>query len=112
MTSDDWHIWERITASVRRRGSQTISRAPALHVRVQPAKPSSILDLHGMTLAQAHRAFQMFAAEAARNYKTAIVITGRSGQIRREFPAWASLHPRIRSSSMMPNQGSFKVTMK
>ncbi len=54
----------------------------------------------------------MFVEEAVRDHKAAIIITGRSGQIRKEFPEWASLHSRIVSCSMMPNQGSFKVTLK
>lgn len=112
MRPEDWDIWKRVVSTVRRRGGPPVPVAPALHVQVRPPLPSSILDLHGMTLQRAHSAFERFVTDVAGHHKSAIIITGRSGQIRREFPAWAALNPRIRSSIMMHNQGSFKVTIK
>jgi DNA-nicking Smr family endonuclease len=87
-------------------------RETALHVTPRPIKPASVLDLHGMTLAQAHSAFLVFVREAVNHHQSTIIVTGRSGQIRKEFPQWAALHSRVHVCSMMPNQGSFKVTLR
>ncbi len=53
------------------------------------------IDLHGMTVNQAYKAFQHFIRDCIRKeYKCVIVVTGKgskekgTGKIRREFPHW------------------------
>ena len=48
-----------------------------------------VIDLHEMTVAAAHRRSLAFLEQAqAAGYRQVRIITGKSGQIRREFPQW------------------------
>jgi DNA-nicking Smr family endonuclease len=81
-----------------------------------PAPAPSVLDLHGMTLAEAHSSFLSFIdAVAASGLKTGLVITGRgdsargTGAIRREFPSWCELLGARISSVAPRGEGAFAV---
>ena len=50
------------------------------------------LDLHGHTQAEAHGALSRFLHTArAREHRTVLVITGKSGVLRRQVPMWLAL---------------------
>jgi DNA-nicking Smr family endonuclease len=54
------------------------------------------LDLHGHTQAEAHSALIAFLRKsAARDKRTVLVITGKSGVLRRQVPLWLAL-PNLR----------------
>lgn len=74
------------------------------------------LDLHGYTLNDAWIKFREFVTQhCACNTKTVIIITGKNGQIVREFPHWCERLGLVRSYLPLGNDynhpGSFKLTL-
>lgn len=69
------------------------------------------LDLHGTTI---HNGWKTFVQEADdayyRRVKAFKVITGK-GEMLREFPVWASNHPRVREAKLNIDGGSYKVVL-
>jgi len=91
---------------------------PALNSRMARIRaafiptPSWVLDLHNTTLEDAYRAVLDLLDEAIAYEAPAItVITGKSGQICREFPHWAQRFP-IRDIEVLNGGGAFRLTMR
>jgi dsDNA-specific endonuclease/ATPase MutS2 len=71
------------------------------------------LDLHHLTVQQAHDRSAEFIDCAHDAGKGSIeIITGRSGDIRREFETWAQLHPRVRSIEPLNGGGAFRIKLR
>lgn len=71
------------------------------------------LDLHGMTLNEAHAQTKRVVYEAKiYGLKYVTIITGLSGQIRREFPFWVEALPEARRVEALNGGGAFKVFLK
>lgn len=71
------------------------------------------MDLHGLTLDEAYdrvkAAFQDCHSKGIRKLK---VITGRSGEICRQFPIWAELDTFVKSVTLNRDGGSYSVRIK
>ena len=71
------------------------------------------MDLHGLTLDEAYNrvkdAFQDCYSKGIRKLK---VITGRSGEICRQFPMWAELDDRVQYTKLNSDKGSYFVKLK
>ena len=79
-------------------GAAGIDARTATRLKRGLIRPEARLDLHGMTLDEAHRAVAGFIARcAAERLRCAIVITGKgrlgaeSGTLRAELPRWLGL---------------------
>ena len=71
------------------------------------------LDLHDLTLEEAYEEFKDFIFEAyTDNISKVEIITGKSGQIRKEFPYWSENSHQIRSSKISWHGGSFTVKIE
>ena len=71
------------------------------------------LDLHDLTLEEAYEEFRDFIFEAyTDNISKVEVITGKSGQIRKEFPYWSENSHQIRSCEISWHGGSFTVKIE
>lgn len=93
MKSEDRQLWEWFTRKMQ-------GPVAALNLRHHPRK----LDLHGLTLQQAYAETKQFLNATPHN--RIIVITGRSGEIAKEFPHWVEgwfVNP-------LPNGGSFELS--
>jgi DNA-nicking Smr family endonuclease len=73
-----------------------------------------VLDLHGMTLADAHRASleHVYQAKQAGDYRYVTIITGLSGQICDEFPRWFENHSLVRSVKALRGGGAWEIWLK
>jgi DNA-nicking Smr family endonuclease len=67
------------------------------------------LDLHGMTLAEAHATTNAFLAHC--HERSVTIVTGISGAIHREFPHWLDKHP-IGRIEPMNGGGAFRVHLR
>ena len=71
------------------------------------------MDLHGLTLDEAYdrvkAAFKDCHSKGIRKLK---VITGRSGEICRQFPYWAELDTLVKSVTLNRDGGSYSVRIK
>ena len=71
------------------------------------------LDLHGFTLEDAFDEFTDFIYEAYNdNLSNVEIVTGKSGQIRKEFPFWSENNHQIRSIEASWHGGSFVVKLQ
>lgn len=115
MTPEDKQLWDSVAVSVRKPGDpqDPLPSAP-IHLRQWPTNPApTSVDLHGLTLAQAFDVTRRFLYHARQaRLKQVTIITGRSGAICAEFPAWCGANPIIREIQRLPNGGSFKVYLK
>jgi DNA-nicking Smr family endonuclease len=92
--------------------------------RTSAVRTDAKLDLHGMTLAAAHRAVIAFVQQAHRDELRCIeIITGRgdpehgTGALKREVPLWLELPPlnHFISQVQMPavsRGGSYRVMLR
>ena len=75
------------------------------------SKPTFKIDLHGMTVQEAfEHCREQLAYYSISGHKSVEVITGRSGQIRKEFPNW--LDTLKYSGTVAWHDGSFTVNLK
>lgn len=117
MKAEDIELWKEVTASVRPLGS-TAPRDPMpsapMHLRVWPFNPApTSLDLHGLTLAQAFDTTKRFIYHTRQaGLKNVMIITGRSGAICAEFPAWMSSINPVSRFEKLENGGSFRVHLR
>lgn len=113
MTKDDHKLWEAVAATVTPLGEPrkevvvsigAVQRAAPLPLPVS----RSTLDLHGLTVNDAYRATLDFIANSGRR-STLTIITGKSGQIRREFERWVGGLPKVHSVTPKCGGGAFTV---
>lgn len=113
MNSEDVELWKLVTRNVTPIGSPRPTSSffsPMIVSNPYPNRMCDKIDLHGLTLNKAHNATKLFIRLAIQaKLKKVVVITGRSGQICAEFPAWCSCIPDISSIRKMDNGGSYLV---
>lgn len=116
MRPEDKELWRQVTEGLVPLVLTTTAaaiRPPAPAVaRHRPFR--QILDLHGLTLSDAHAQTKkvIFEARAFYGLKHVTVITGLSGQIRREFPFWVEVLPEFRRIEPLNGGGAFRVYLK
>ena len=115
MTPDDKKIWEAVTKSIKLLDTNPaiiISPRVSTGTRGRWYMPTT-LDLHGYGLDDAHQKSILFIKEAKYfKLKYVRIVTGLSGQIRREFPFWIERLPEVRRIEHMNGGGAFKVYLK
>jgi hypothetical protein len=112
MTEDDQKVWQQVIKSVYPMGTP----APGVpRGELVPFQPSPI-DLHGLTIQNAFNTLlELVERSAVKQHKHLIVITGLSGEIRREFPLWCQTDrfrkyvKRIEGLRPEPKDGAFRI---
>lgn len=108
----DQQVWDFVKTSVTPLGQ------PEPPQKGSPVAPPSAMvsrriDFHGMTLQEAHRAFNDWTdGLRVANVSNAVAITGKSGEIRREFPSWSHNHRFVRHIEELNGGGAFRVFVK
>jgi DNA-nicking Smr family endonuclease len=102
-------LWAHVSRSVIPLGSPVPGERP-----LRPRRPlSHDIDLHGDTVHAAHaRVAGAVGRARAEGRREIVVVTGRSGRIRVEFPTWAALDPRVRSVRPIRGDGAFLVRVR
>ncbi len=129
MRKEDHKLWKKVTATVKPiEPARTLTareftelRAEIANQKVRPTRSATTsppkpvvpsqpttLDLHGMTLQEAHRATLDFIAGSG-SHKKLTIITGKSGQIRQEFERWLEGIAKIHSVKPKCDGGAFTV---
>lgn len=117
MSPEDKEIWKKVTDGViplTFTPEAAAIRSPALVVNSIHTPHnryfSPTLDLHGMSVNQAHIETKTFFYKAKLfKLKYVRIITGLSGQIKREFPFWLENMSGIRRVEVLSGGGSFKI---
>lgn len=109
---DDAGVWDAYCKDVTPlRGGKVPSSAPApLGLAFStPITTQHTLDLHGLTVAEAHTRTSNFLLLARSHYDYVTVVTGRSGAIRDEFLHWLSDDRGISRVEPLNGSGAFRI---
>ena len=108
LNPDDIAVWDTFVKNVSPLGELVPNdyNPPSLYI----AAPLTELDLHGLTLSEAHRYTMNFVDGASGKY--VMIITGLSGQIKKEFPHWFSNHKTVRKIEEIHGGGAYKIHFK
>lgn len=101
------HVFPRTTADRLRAAPVNMDAKAYQRLKRGKLKPDARIDLHGMTLAQAHPALNRFVMEGyARGYRLVLVITGKGappdpydpaprprGVLKQQVPLWLGMAP-------------------
>lgn len=115
LSDEDKKVWEDFTKG----DSMTFGKRSITNKRLHPQGKRTIqtIDLHSMTVQRAYE-FVQNAIECAclSGDKYLFVITGKSGQIRKEFESWISKFNRVSHLEQITDKdglvGKFKLTIK
>lgn len=102
-------LWAKVCATVTKLG-ESRDRQQLSYV-VQALPEPDFLDLHGMTVQEAHRAVMAFL-DRSNAPRILTIVTGLSGVICREFPHWIENHKRVSSVVESNGGGAFTVRLK
>jgi DNA-nicking Smr family endonuclease len=114
MTPEDIELWKQVTEGLVPLVLTPTATMAAVRSLACHTSFSRTLDLHGMTLNEAHAQTKKAVYEANVFYglKYITIITGLSGQIRREFPFWIEALPEVKKLEVLNGGGAFKVFLK
>lgn len=112
LTREEMDLWKRYTSSPPR-----FIFGSLMHLPSRQDRRSSSIDLHGMTLNQAHRAVMDFLEHhACVGSRSVLIITGKRGRISRELPHWCVQVSAVSSCrpvmDSMGEHGSYRVTFR
>lgn len=114
LNEEDQKLWDRITRSVR-------SLHDPDHIYDESAKLQMIhvldfdpvLDLHGLTVASAHNLANYHIQEAkASNIKKLRHITGKSGQISKEYSDWMKQNQYVKRIEKLNDGGAWNLWLE
>ena len=97
MTEDDKKLWKLFCDNLK---------DDIVYSSFEIRYNSKILDLHGYTIQTAFSITKDFIETTS--YKEVIIITGKSGQIKREFLRWLEHFKKVKSYYQL-NDGSYKI---
>lgn len=111
LTEQDRQVWESYINNVLSRPEE-----PLIPLK-EPSSTSRRLDLHGMTVGHAHGRVNDFIADHYdAGTESAVIITGKSGQISHEFQDWCKQHKCIRRVEPIVDSrggvGSYRIWFK
>lgn len=104
-------LWKKVTATVNPLDGP---RSPRPRPDVPFVEPNT-LDLHGMTIQEAWRRTRKFLygnGNQKDGHKTVTIITGKSGDIRREFLDWLDRISTVKSAEELNGGGAFLIKLK
>lgn len=110
LTESDKKIWDMYC-------SRSFEQRPIIcspkRYGIKPYRYSKILDLHGKTVHDSYTMVIEFINEALyMNIDNVTIITGRSGQIKREFNHWMERFGNRIKSIKLVNEGSYLIKIK
>jgi hypothetical protein len=101
----DQEIWNAFIKDVTPLGQPEPANSSQAVERIIHSPRASQLDLHGLTLVEAHTATMNLVAATDRSVT---VVTGISGVIKKEFPHWFDHLPHIKIEEMNGG-GAFRL---
>jgi len=107
-TAADERIWDHVRRTVTPLGEP----CPGPRRGGSWPGPALAVDLHGDRVHAAHaRVREVVRGARDRGIPHVVVVTGRSGRIREEFPTWAALSPDVRRAEPLRGGGAFRVEL-
>ena len=112
--TDDLKLWREFRQDVTKLGEPRKPTRKIVGQPTLPPVPQTIIDLHGLTVQDAFDTLIGFLEMNQKaNTKSVIVITGKSGKIRKEFAGWLD-HKDIKQFTKRSeeNTGSFTLHLR
>ena len=109
-TPEEVELWHSVMNGTTQIHRQTLPTSPTPRApRPQPMSLSRTVDLHGLTLEQAHRRTieQLDAWKGLT--RNLVFVTGKSGRIREEFSRWLEGYPGVSRVETLDGGGAFRV---
>ncbi len=109
----DTALWESVTKDVTPLNkTPTVQQQPPRETKAtkSPIYPKHTWDLHGHSLSEAWALTQTQLQHT--HYDSLLFITGKSGDINREFQSWAENHPQVKSIQAQPSGGAYRVWLR
>lgn len=104
------HLWDFVKRKVTPLGEPSPGERPIQPIR-DPFFP--FVDLHGLTVADAHRRVDEVIAMAAHHHEEHVtIVTGRSGIIRREFEHWVAGKAGVAGIEELNGGGAFRLRLR
>ena len=111
---EELKLWTEVMSGALKIPTNTVversSAKPKLPQRLPP--PSTTLDCHGMTLSEAHQATMAHIQGWTGLARNLVVITGRSGRMCQEFPAWVVGHKSVAKVEPLNGGGAFHIKLR
>ena len=110
-TSEEIELWLQVMNGTAKIERQPLSQPPQARPpkpRPQPV-PSRTVDLHGLTLAQAHDRILAQLDLWKGLTRSLVFVTGKSGLIRQEFSRWLQHHSAVSRIETLNGGGAFRV---
>lgn len=113
MKERDRDLWTRAVADVTRLSyNRQCNDLPRRKRFVRDEPDPRRIDLHGLTVHDAHQETRRFLDDSrARGIRDVTIITGRSGGIRDEFERWME-SSGVRRVEPLRNGGSYRVRLR
>ena len=109
LTPEEIELWNKVVnGSLRLQQQKINSPSSTTLIKRTKQQPKKCIDLHGMTIEQAHATTLQFLDFWKDQTKSLVFITGKSGIIRQEFCHWVQ-NARI---EMLNGGGAFRVFLK
>jgi hypothetical protein len=113
LSQQDQLIWDHYKQDVKPILHDKVPSASHFPVKVRPVRNvNHTWDLHGMTLMDAHATVNREIDESRNSFKYMTFITGKSGQMQKEFPDWLRHHPHVHRCEPLNDGGAFRIWFK
>lgn len=110
MKDEDIKLWQAYVNNIQPIKVARVQGFPEKRKTTRKKHIRSVLDLHNYTVQEAYEAFNNFVRK---HYdilsKNILIITGKSGVIKTEFPTWASDNKYIRSFEAKNGGGAYTI---
>ena len=115
LSDKDKQIWQSYVKDVTPLHHDLVKPDVVPRIKKQPedvCRVNGLMDLHGLTLQQAHVSVheQLNAHHNTLRYMT--VVTGKSGQMSKEFPHWLENHAHVHRLESLNDGGAFRIWFK
>jgi DNA-nicking Smr family endonuclease len=115
ISDKDRELWRMVMQDVKPLQHDVVTPEPTCVPRIntQPhTTPSHTWDLHGMTLQDAHALVQSEISQSQHTFKYMTFITGKSGQMQKEFSNWLSQHAHVHRCEPLNGGGAYRIWFK
>lgn len=113
LSQQDQLIWDQYKQDVKPIMHDKVPSTSHAPVKVQTVRNvNHTWDLHGMTLTDAHGKVHDEIGRFKSSFKYMTFITGKSGQMQKEFPDWLRHHPHVSRVDETNMGGAYKVWFK
>lgn len=115
ISDKDRELWRMVMQDVTPLHHDVVTPEPTCvsSIKAQPCPDAHhTWDLHGMTLQDAHAKVQSEIAHARHTFKYMTFITGKSGQMQKEFSHWLSQQAHVHRCEPLNGGGAYRIWFK